>query len=638
MRTSHRLYVLLALWAAPAMIAAAPLPERPKGPSPDAVKQVETRRAQLQGLGEYWQVDPADRRIQEGLDRLAAALRSADEYVVKEALRDWINGEYRGFPKDKILDALLLCLKRVPRGEDPGEYGHLMYYMSRQYGPKARAALPDLMKMVADENMNEYLRRQAIFAAAQIAPGEKEVVDAFLAILNNRDPKRNGGFYIDIAEHLGNMGKSARPAKAALERMLTLDHQWYRDAGYIALGKIAMDEPPLPLSEYLDRLKRLDKLPADQASAAFLHVHKAINPTVPFRGSNVHGAFADLSKIDRPAAETARPVVWAVARGRRDSTTILAALRLLNAIGPGSGQEDVRFLIETMLRPHTGENSEIRAEVMMLLAMVAPLPKEAATDLSKALAKILDEKEYSYERQLLAQTLARMGKDARVAVPVLLWAVRKYSPKRNFPGVFGSYVEALTAVGAEPGVRQLLLDSLDPTSPLLKDGSDSAPYYRTVLLTGLDSLGWPAEGPERTLLLQRVREALTSDQMPVYSAAAHLVLVGGKQLHKEEARPLVPLLVRVLGANHQFIDLEGAGATRIEWDRATRAAFGQRESNKALAIRALGTMGASARDALPALRSLAVQKEVPVTSTYIPEPSINHLIREARKAVAAIEK
>ena len=53
-------------------------------------------------------------------------------------------------------------------------------------------------------------------------------------------------------------------------------------------------------------------------------------------------------------------------------------------------------------------------------------------------------------------------------------------------------------------------------------------------------------------------------------------------------------------------------------------------------MRALAALGAQARDALPAVKALAERPLEKRTSDYLPDPPINAVILEARKAVQAI--
>src|SRR5205085_6680257 len=98
--------------------AAAPAPPTPTGPGPEAVRQIEARRkvlAPFEGvdLERLPDTERAEtlRAMGPALKDLETALASKDQYIFSEAVRDLVNGNYRCFPKDRILGLLLPRLK-----------------------------------------------------------------------------------------------------------------------------------------------------------------------------------------------------------------------------------------------------------------------------------------------------------------------------------------------------------------------------------------------------------------------------------------------------------------------------------------------------------------------------------------------
>src|SRR5436190_5011953 len=102
------LFSLFAYLLCASHAAAAPAP--PPGPSPEAVRQVEARRkalaafegVDLQRLPPEQQAETL-RKMEPALKEFAAALASKDTHVFTEAVRDLVNSNYRGFPRDRIL-------------------------------------------------------------------------------------------------------------------------------------------------------------------------------------------------------------------------------------------------------------------------------------------------------------------------------------------------------------------------------------------------------------------------------------------------------------------------------------------------------------------------------------------------------
>ncbi|MCI0685237.1 MAG: hypothetical protein L0Y71_24320, partial [Gemmataceae bacterium] len=237
--------------------------------------------------------DTETRRLAE----LEKRLTHADPKVRLAAAGDLLNGRYRKAPPEQLA-ALLIRQLQTPAGPERASMtaqGFVMEHLARRYAPQAKAAIPPLLRMVTDDRVDVYLRGQAIEASAAIAPGDARVVEAFIVALENPKPTSTSGVHDRAIERLGDMGKAAWPAKKAIARML--DHPWYQDRAFDALGKLARDDEPQPAATYLDRLKHIDKLGHEQASSAFLHL-------------------AELGKKDRETAAAARPVLWAVVAAR----------------------------------------------------------------------------------------------------------------------------------------------------------------------------------------------------------------------------------------------------------------------------------------------------------------------------------
>jgi hypothetical protein len=95
----------------------------------------------------------------------------------------------------------------------------------------------------------------------------------------------------------------------------------------------------------------------------------------------------------------------------------------------------------------------------------------------------------------------------------------------------------------------------------------------------------------------------------------------------------VPLLARVLAPDHKFKEAHTRIVHRLR-EPFTAEEF--RLSGVGLAARALGSLGPAAREALPALKVLAARKLEERKSDFLPDPPMNAVILEARKAVETI--
>jgi hypothetical protein len=585
----------------------------PPGPSAAAVRQVEARREALRPL-ETLDPErlPAEQRaealnkMEPALKDLETALAARDAYVFGEAVRDVTNGCYRGFPRDRVLGLLLPRIKTPETDRERMVYqGYVMEHLGRRYGAEARAALPDLLAMVTDDKVVTYLRGQAIDAAARIAPRDEAVVKAFIRALTNPNPKSESGIHDRAAGWLGEMGKAAASAKPALLKLFDRG-PWYEDAAFVALGKIGRDEGAGTFDDSLDLLAKPNKVSVEQAAAAF---------------ENVVAAGKE--------GKAARPVLLTVVEGRPDDVYSRAALRALRDVGPGSGARAAKALARALLRDH----SSVAVEA---LGRLEPTDPEAVAPLAEAFAEAAGGDDW-YTPAVIADSLARYGKAARTAAPAVIKALRRFHTRARSGVVYGeqfaAYLGVLAAVGGdEPDVRRVVIDLLDPAGDLLKKPGPGASEYQFHLLLTLARLGLPPSGEDRKAALPRVRDGLSSESGTVFCAAARVV-IAARPLAAEEAGPLVPPLSRVLAPDFRFKEPQTQVVGR---PREPLTAEESALAGPGLAVRALGSLGPAAREALPAVRAVADRPLEVRKSDFLPDPPGNALIREARKSVEAI--
>jgi hypothetical protein len=587
----------------------------------EAAKAIAARRAQLQDLRydskergrlpakEQEQMDLA---IERALEGLKAALEGTNTAVFDAAGSDWINGEYRLVPKDKVLPILLAAVKPLPEAGDKGRMRSLLlYYMSRQYGPAAQDILPNLVARVTNDKLDAYVRGSAIYAAARIGAGEPTVIAAFIEALKNPNPKNVSGVHDGIIGELAGMGRPAWPAKQAIADML--GHPWYQDGAFLALGTLARDEKPREVAFYFKQLERGDKIPPEESAAAFLHVRLAAKMVMGGK------------KIDETVAQAARPILLKIVEERPNDIYAREALRTLQLIGAGPSARAVKLFVRNILRDRA-------PEAFSALEATEATDKNAVAPLLDGLVTALERpgKHDWYTRVMLARAIGRYGKEARPAAPHLLKALRATKslpePGHADVDVFTTYVDVLAALdGNEPGVRQGILDLMAPDG-VLKNSVKSGPLVHQRLLSALATLGLSNKADERKLSLLRVREGLDSREGRVFAAAAN-VLIRHEGLSKEEAQPLVPLLARVLPEKFAF-EKDDDGASAIHGRRVA-------------AIKALSALGAAAKNVVPQLEVWAkkpLEKSGPSFSRFAPDPPVNQVIREAERALVRIKK
>ena len=614
------------------------------GPSPEAVKQVDARRKHLDAIGVWFnrpQMPLKEADVQKALQLLKEALASDDVHVFDAGVTDVLNGHYSTFPPESVLPMLLPRMKIAETEQTRlRDQGLLMEHLAVRYGPKAKAALPDLLRFVTDVKVAYYLRGQAIDASARIAPGDEKVVAAFIEAAINPVPKESSGVHERIAQRLGDMGKAAWPAKKALMKIYERG-PWYEDYAYIALGKLAMDDPPRPIEDYLDRIGKLDAIPLEQAAAAFLHVHKYVDPQAPIvtHVAALTPAQADLlhkvKKDDTKRSASARSGLLKVIENRPTADVhVRAALRTLSVVGPGSSPRAAQVVVDVLTRERKPNDPDAREEASAVIAFLVPGDKNSVPILAEGLDRLGKEQYRDWPRsRALAQVIARYGKDAKPAVPALIRAIERF----KVPGEYPPYEElaacasALAAAGGDaPGARAVLLHLLDPQAPLLKKAGANAEAVQVCLLLAVAAMGMPPPGEEREALLDRLRGALGSPTEWAFRAGAKAVSANAEAFTDKEAATLVPLMARTLAADFRF---------KASAPVSVPLSFTHEEGNLAGAgwsARALGSLRTRAVDALPALDALAGKQVKDVKGTFLPEPPMNQTIREARKAVAQI--
>ena len=649
---------------------AVPAPPIPTGPSEEIVKRIADRRKLLndfRGISlermDAEQRAEFDQKILPALAELAHALKHEDAYLYDEAVRDLVNGEYRAFPPDKINPLLL------PRLKSPETnllrmttQGWVMEYLARKENHQAaQEAIPDLLAMVVNSKINPYLRSKAVESAANIAPGDPKVLKAFIAALDDLTPTNSWGIHDRLAEQLGKMGKSAAPAKKALLKLFERGDA-YQDPTYLALGKIERDEKPRELEVYLKRLTTLDSIPTEQAAAAFLHL---VELAKTGKKRYVDNPPREEEIISVEVARAARPILLKVVEDRPDDAHSRAALRALEDLGAGSSPQTAKFLAgllvkyrktfqaaqEEMIKAAPGPDREAKEKALYLvyahsrdtlllnaMAKLEPTKPEAAVPIAEAFALIAVDRENWNVAERLAKILTRFGKGAAPAVPAVIQAIKALplGKERNaYHEVFAEYLAVLAAAGGEqPGVRQLVIELLDPAGEFLKKSGLQAAELQVNLLLTLAQIGLPLEEKERKVAMDRLQEGLASVQTVIFSAATKVVASSAKTLTLEEAIPLVKSIALVLDAKFHFRELPENEVRYLSWYMSNED---QHLLGQGLALRALGELGPKSRGAEEAVKALARQ-ELQERSDYLPEPKINSVIREARKALQQIEE
>lgn len=519
-----------------------------------------------------------------------ARLASKDQKIQDAALHDWFNGYVaRDASADEIVPLFLPFIKSYAvKRDDIAMTGLIIQYMSRRFGPKARAALPDLIKLALDDTATFYMRGQAIEGLGYIAEKDPEVVAVLIKVLENPKPTSISGVHDRAAGVLGKMGAAAESARPALTKLM--EHEWdiHQDAAYIALGRIAEADLARPLAEQIERLGKLKELSVSESSAAFLAVTAA--------GENKN-----------PQAKMALAALERIIANESKTKPQRAAIQAVIAIGPGSEPSMVRALLKATLKDRLPYASRA------LVAVDGTNPA-AVEPLVEALKEYWDSSNWT-DSYYISQTLELYGVHARPAVPLLIKALLSNNSEAS---QVQSYLQVLRTAGAQdPETLPAILTVLSPESTLMKTGGTSAQNVRCQLLSTIGILGFPHDGPVRENALKQVAENLKSDDAEVFISAA---FPAGESASEE----MVPLLMRGLDANVKF--------------RHPKEDFRSYELDIAIAsVSALGKLGPLAVKALPAVSAIAARTP-PEASFDFKRTQAGNLIGQAIKAKAAIEK
>ena len=594
-------------------------------------------------------------KIKLALRSLEAALQSTDDHVFSSAAWDVVKGNTRNLPEAELLKILLPAVRKFLGGPIEPNVApllcRLLESVTIRFGPKAKELLPDLLKVVRDDTVSAFERRYAIDAAARIGPMDGEVVHAFIDVLKkNPNPKDElhgsaYGVHYRIVERLGDMGKAAWPAKKAIEGVFHRGEA-YHDRVFHSLGKLALDETPRPLADYLKRMKQIDKLPMEQVAAAFLHVQRMcdMEPTAPAISLTPRGIDGGLlwfyqQQQKQKWAERARPVLYQVVERRlKVDVYTRAALDTLYIIGPGSSPEGAMILVHAIT---SVSYQDYRFDTVgQALTRFETKDKEAIAPLSEGLARLYDVSEYQpTHRRIIIEVLGRFGKDAKPALPILLKTLEQLEKDAHHTSEIEACVFTLAAMERDaPEGRTLLIRLADANGPFLKKVSGTnREEVRDNLMVALSPMGLPKEGKERAQLLEIVLAGLKSEDPSYHTAAALNVQRNAADLAQREADDLVPQLARVVTQNDFWLwggpQRNGSCGRRLPAD--VSHLYGQ-----GMAIKALGALGPKARKALPQLEAFAA-RDLRTTNTLsyssrVTWGPIHSAIVEARKAVPLV--
>jgi HEAT repeat protein len=276
-----------------------------------------------------------------------------------------------------------------------------------EFGPKAKAAVPDLTRLLADPNVE--MRMQAAFTLGKIGPDAKSAVPALAKALgDSHTPVQYGAAFA-----LGKIAVKDKEAMAALAKLLDSQDHLLKIASAWALAK--MD--PQDKARYDSSIKTL----ADSLKDENEHVRAAaaqglldLNPPRETLAPLIVDMMAEKNPMVRAHIADALASLGEAAVPRlikaldRDDTKGLA-VEVARRLGP-KAKDAVPALALKLKDP----DADFRREVEFALAAIGPDAKAAVPALVDHLGT-----EEPKVRYIACYALGKIGPAARDAVPAL---------------------------------------------------------------------------------------------------------------------------------------------------------------------------------------------------------------------------
>jgi HEAT repeat protein len=598
----------------------------------DSPKETERVRAVLLALGPVAvpHLSAALKDEEPAVRQTAAELLAAIGPVAREAVPALTDGLKDTAPAVQLAAAVALtridstrAREAVPLLADAVDNAAAIQALA-DMGTEARAAVPPLI--AALKHKEKAIREGARRALASIgAPA----VHALIAAL--KDPNEDVSTLAAAA--LGMIHPRPKEAKSALREAFKKDRPSV--AAAVALVRIDPEQAGAVVPVLLDELKTEDPKRRIAAIHALGQLGAASEPAVPVlakrlkEGNLLEPILATLFHIG-PAAWKATPALLGVVRDMGEEAAA-PVKGVLVAVGPKAIPDLVPLLRD--------EDVRFRRFAASVLAAYGPSAKEAVPSLILAL-----EDSDRDVRAGAAAALEAIGPDAREAVPALLANLNTYQTQ-----VRGSAVSALGHIGraAKDARRPLLECLLDPNEDVryaaaLSLGridpqyTEAVPALREMLhdpspmarLAAIDSL----LRIDKTRIDEAAPVLLDLSQKPYFLDVRFKAVRGLVEHAPEKAKALVPWLSIELTDVNPDARLEAATLlAHLEPERTRHtvlavlpALWSPDLRVRGKVVRALGSLEAKAREAVPAIVHL-LQDDVP------------EVREEAAKALRAID-
>jgi HEAT repeat protein len=304
---------------------------------------------------------------------------------------------------DAITDAGPAALPGVINALGNKDVAYWACVVLRGMGPIAKDAVPALAKTV--QNKNPQVQLEAILALGAIGEAAAAALPQLTSALDDKVLREPAVFAI------GQIGKSNEAIDAKLNAFVKGDDPF--------LGTISLWT--------LSRVHPTDKALYKQAAERLV---EGLKNKEPFVRATAARALATLP----PAPEIALPILENALQGANEET-VGNMLSALATLGPPA----VPRLVDAI------QHKNLRGDIMRILADMGPAAALATEPLSKLLTD--DDTKVSVQAAL---TLARIGPEAKSAVPALIEALRRPHAANRHAIIFALGRIGPAAVAAQP--------------------------------------------------------------------------------------------------------------------------------------------------------------------------------------------
>jgi HEAT repeat protein len=401
------------------------------------------------------------------------AIKSGTEAARRDAilaLKPHERAEWNGISNDLVRQATEALRHQLPRGHENGAkpplYRHEVATILGNIGPRAEAAVPQLVDLLAD-GIPDGIREAAAVALGKIGKESRSAVEPLIAILVSNC---RIGLADRVARALGDIGCADHRVKTALTNLWLFPIHSHSNQMQIAIALCKLRIEARGLHRFLAATltSGRDTSLRKAAIEALSCCNRNDLDVVPALTAALYDEDEDVRKLAEEALTQMRlnrpRAIQICAQQLKDSAHAETALRK-------SGQAAVAALIEAL----DSKDPLAREKASRTLGAIG----EAAVEAAPALAEVLDDKQLQV-RLAAAKGLWNISKNGDAVVPVLADILAgKVFPNPEQPDArrsfFQSVIEALCRIGpAAKGAIPVLTRRTKDENRLIRESAQRA--------------------------------------------------------------------------------------------------------------------------------------------------------------------